>query len=156
MLKREKEATEASLQPWNPFRDLMGGDLEHLWGRPWALAWPFRTEQAATWFPRMDVFRRNGEMVVKTDLPGMKKDEVEVVVEEGELVLKGERKHEVETKEEDYYRSERAYGSFYRRLPLPEGVDPSKVTAKFSEGVLEVDIPLPAAKKPERRKIAIG
>jgi HSP20 family protein len=154
IIKREREAKGAVLKPWEPLREW--GDLARIWAWPWEFAWPSRTEPSETWFPRMDVFRRNGDLVVKTDLPGLKKEEVKVSVEEGELVLEGERKHETEVEEENYYRSERAYGSFRRRLPLPEGADPAKVTAKFSDGVLEIHVPLPVASKPEPRKITIG
>ncbi len=110
----------------------------------------------AVWVPQMDVYEKDGKLVVKAELPGMKKEDVEVTVEEGDLVIKGERKTESEVKQEDYYRSERSYGSFYRRVPLPEGVDPEKATATYADGILEIDVPLPAKPKQTERKIPVA
>jgi HSP20 family protein len=137
-------------------------EFQSFWDRPlynWmSVTRPSRpfSRRLASWMPTMDVFEKNGEIVVKTDLPGMKKDEVQILLEDGDLVLKGERKTLTETKEENYYRSERVFGEFYRRLPLPEGVDAKLIAAKFTDGVLEVKIPLPTVKKPEPTKIHVG
>jgi len=103
----------------------------------------------------MDVYEQNGNVVIKTDLPGMKADDVEVTIEDGDLIIKGERKAEKEVKDADYYRMERSYGSFYRRQPLPEGITPDKIQATFADGVLEVTIPKPVEKKAEAQKIAV-
>jgi HSP20 family protein len=105
--------------------------------------------EAATWFPEIDVFERDNRLVTKVDLPGMKKEDVKVEVADGRLTISGERKTEAEEKRGDFYRSERQYGSFYRSVPLPEGAKLEDVKAAFSNGVLEVSIPLPA--KPEAK-----
>jgi HSP20 family protein len=110
----------------------------------------------ATFAPRVDVYEANGDLVVKAEIPGVKKDEVKITLDEGDLVLEGERKAETEVKEENYYRLERAYGSFYRRIPVPFEVKAEKVKTRFADGVLEVRIPMPAEAKPQSQSIPIG
>jgi HSP20 family protein len=100
-----------------------------------------RTEEE--WYPRIDVFEKDHRLITRIDLPGMKKEDVHVEVTDGQLVISGERKREVEEKGEHVYRSEREYGSFYRAVPLPEGAKVEEVKATFSDGVLEVSVPLP-------------
>lgn len=123
------------------------------------LRWPFlRTKPAfeeAMFTPAIDVFVKDNRLFTRVDLPGLKKEDVKVEVVEGRLAISGERKHEVEEKKDDFYRSEREYGSFYRAVPLPEGVKLEDVKATFADGVLEVSMPLPAQPKPEAKTIAI-
>ena len=111
----------------------------------------FRTKPAAetTWFPEIDVFEKDNRLVTKIDLPGLKKEDVKVEVTDGHLAISGERKSEGEEKKENFYRCEREYGSFYRVVPLPEGVKAEDVKATFADGVLEVSVPLPV--KPEAK-----
>jgi HSP20 family protein len=85
----------------------------------------------------------------------MKKDDVTVEVTDGYLAISGERKTEVKEKKEDFYRCERGYGNFYRAVPLPEGVTLEDVKATFTEGVLEVSVPLPAKPKADVRRVEI-
>jgi HSP20 family protein len=93
--------------------------------------------------------------VTKIDLPGMKKEDVKVEVTDGQLAISGERKHEAEEKREEFYRCEREYGSFYRSVPLPEGAKVDDVKATFTDGVLEVSVPLPARPETKPRKVEI-
>jgi HSP20 family protein len=113
----------------------------------WPLVRSRPAAEAANWFPEIDVFEKDNRLVTKIDLPGMKKEDVKVEVTDGHLAISGERKTEAQEKKENFYRCEREYGSFYRAVPLPEGVKPEDVKATFSDGVLEVSVPLPA--KPE-------
>lgn len=121
--------------------------------------WPsfgqFATSESAAWSPKIDVFERNNRLVTRVDLPGMKKEDVSVEVTDGHLALSGERKHEKEEKKDNFYRSEREYGSFYRAVPLPEGVKLEDVKATFADGVLEVSVPLPAKPEATVRKVQI-
>jgi HSP20 family protein len=103
----------------------------------------------ADWTPEIDVRHRDGNLVVRVDLPGLTKDEVKVEVTEQMLTIQGERKHEKKEEHEGYYYSERGYGSFYRAVPLPTGVDAAKATAEFKNGVLEVT--MPAAPEPAKK-----
>jgi HSP20 family protein len=101
--------------------------------------------------PQVDIFERDGKLVVRADLPGMNKEDVSVEVTEDAVIIEGERKYEHEENQEGVYRSERSYGRFYREIPLPEGVKPENATANFKNGVLEVTIDAPQAAKNRRR-----
>ncbi|MCZ2151173.1 MAG: Hsp20/alpha crystallin family protein [Bryobacterales bacterium] len=98
-------------------------------------------EKAEWWAPVVEAKRADGNFVVTAELPGLKKEEVKVQVLEDTLTVEGERKQEKEEKSEEYYRSERSYGRFYRSIPLPEGADVDKAKAEFSNGLLRVSIP---------------
>jgi HSP20 family protein len=125
--------------------------------------WPFRLPSfraaglsgAATWSPKIEVIEKNNRLVTRVDLPGMKKEDVSVEVADGYLALSGERKRETEEKKDDFYHSEREYGSFYRTVPLPEGVKIEDVEATFSDGVLEVSIPLTARPEAKVTKVQV-
>jgi len=125
--------------------------FEHGWPR-----WPtlFRREGAIT-VPELDVRENTNAIVVEAELPGVDEKDVSVTVANGVLTIKGEKKHEKEEKGENYYLTERSFGSFERSIRLPDTVDDAKVEAKFDKGVLKVT----AAKKPEavkaERKIEI-
>ena len=101
------------------------------------------------WSPQVEMFERGKNIVVRADLPGLTKDDVNVEVADNSITIEGERKHENDKKGEGYYRSERFYGKFYRRVPLPEGVKADDAEATFSNGVLEITMP---AAKPEQKK----
>ena len=105
-----------------------------------------RASQAA-FTPKTDVYEQDGTLVVKAELPGLKKNDVEITVDQGDLVISGERKPESPIKDEDYYQDEQTYGKFYRRVPLPEGVKPDQIKASHKDGVLEIDIPMPPQPK---------
>lgn len=106
--------------------------------------------------PSVDVYDKDGAIVVKAELPGVKKEDISATVEDGDLVIKGSRAEEKEVKETDYYRMERSSGSFYRRIPLPEGVKTDDVSAKYEDGVLEVRVPRPAATTPASVPISVS
>ena len=118
-------------------------------------AFPRYVTGIADWSPCVDVFDRGDRLVVKIDLPAMKRDEIDLRLDDGDLVLCGERRENQEVKEEDYHRMERATGEFCRRIRLPFDVEAKDVQAKFDEGVLEIEIPKPAETKPAGEKIKI-
>jgi HSP20 family protein len=95
------------------------------------------------WSPQVEMFEREGQLVVRADLPGMTKDDVNVEIAENAINISGERTSEHEDQGEGYYRSERSYGSFYRSIPLPEGASADEANATFRNGVLEITIPAP-------------
>lgn len=123
--------------------------------RDWPLRFWRRPLTEAAWMPDVDVFEKDGKIVVRTDLPGMRAEDIEVSVEAGMLTIKGRREEEKEVKEEDYYCSERATGEFQRTVRLPEGVTGDGVEAHYENGVLEVNVPMPAAARTEAVKIPI-
>jgi HSP20 family protein len=96
------------------------------------------------WLPLIDVLEKDGQIVVRADLPGLSKEDVKVDVTDDMLTIQGERKHEANVEREGHRYCERSYGSFYRCIPLPEGAVASKSAATFQNGVLEVTVPAPA------------
>jgi len=116
---------------------------------------PARAADLMSWSPRIDVIERNNRMVTRVDLPGLTKKDVSVEVKDGYLILSGERKRESNETKENWYRSEREYGRFYRAVPLPDGVKLTDVKAVFAEGVLEVSFPLPLRLEAKPTKIEI-
>jgi HSP20 family protein len=108
--------------------------------------------------PVTDVFVRDEDLVIRVELPGINPTtDVTVSVEDGHLVIRGERKQEGEPKEEVYYRLETAYGTFERFIPLPEGLEDAKIGAAYEDGVLEVVVPAAAKalEPPKPRSIPI-
>ena len=101
----------------------------------------------AEWRPAIEVEEKEGKLLVTAELPGVKKEDVKVNVTDNTLTLEGERKHEKEEKREGYYHSERSYGKFLRSIPLPEGAKIDQTAAQFKDGVLEITVPVPAAKE---------
>jgi HSP20 family protein len=108
------------------------------------------------WMPAMDLVETDDHFVLRADLPGLAEEDVKIEFEDGTLTVSGERKAEHESKNEGYYRVERAFGTFSRSLTLPQGIDPEAVAAHFDRGVLEVRIPKPEEKKPRRIEIGTG
>lgn len=113
----------------------------------WNLTSPSQQDQ---WLPQVEVFERGDKLVVRADLPGLNKDDVDVEIDDGVLTISGERKDEHEESREGFYRSERSYGRFYRTISLPDGVDPDRTDASFKNGVLEISFDAP--KQEETRK----
>jgi HSP20 family protein len=107
------------------------------------------------WAPKVDVFEKDGRLITRVDLPGVKKDDVTVEVTDGHIALSGERKQEKEEKKDNVYRTEREYGSFYRAVALPKGVKLEDVKAEFADGVLEVSVPLPVKAESTARRVEI-
>src|SRR5262245_32789853 len=109
----------------------------------------------ADWSPRVDVSERDGQFLIRADLPGLSKDDLKVDLTDEMVTIRGERKQEKKEQREGYSYSECNYGNFYRAIPLPEGADTSKATAEFRNGVLEVAMPAPKRAEPQARRIEI-
>ena len=107
------------------------------------------------WAPQVEVFERGQNIVVRAELPGLNKDDVDVEVDDDALIIRGERHNDVEDEHEGYYRSERSYGSFYRAIPLPDGIDPNTCDANFKDGVLEVTLRKPTQPQSKAKKINV-
>ncbi|HET8563528.1 MAG TPA: Hsp20/alpha crystallin family protein [Candidatus Binatia bacterium] len=91
--------------------------------------------------PAVDLYEDKGEIVAKVELPGMDKEDIQVNIRDHLLTIRGEKKHEEEIKEDNYYRAERSHGSFSRSVDLPDDVDAEKVRASFKNGLLEIRMP---------------
>ena len=103
------------------------------------------------WSPQIETFEREGQLVIRADLPGLKKDDVNVEITDDAITISGERRDEDEERREGYYRSERSYGSFFRSIPLPEGVNAEDANATFNNGVLEITMQAPQLQSRGRR-----
>jgi len=109
----------------------------------------------AGWMPPIETFRRGDRLVVRADLPGLRKEDVSVEIDDGVLTISGERSEEDVDDREGYYHSERSYGQFQRSLALPEGITGESCDATFKDGVLEVTIPVPKVAERAARKVTI-
>ena len=107
------------------------------------------------WVPAVDIHQEADKVVVDADLPGLKKDEIDIGVEDGVLTIKGEKKRENEVKDEDYHRVERLHGTFERSFRLPTTVDTAKITAKYKDGVLHVEVPKKEEAKPKQITVEV-
>jgi HSP20 family protein len=139
---------------WDPSREL--DSLQSEFNRLFDTFLGNSDVRARRWVPAMDLVETDDHLVLKADLPGMSKDDVDIEVKDNVLTVSGERKAEHEDKTDGYYRIERAFGSFSRSLTLPQGVDSSAISADFTDGVLEVRIPKPEERKPQRVSIGAG
>jgi HSP20 family protein len=142
-IKRRKimQLTTRKTNIWDPVLELneLQNRLNNLLGR--TSLRPNNGEEAlalADWAPLVDITEDDKEFLIKAELPGLKRDEVKVTVEDGVLSISGERKTEKEEKNKKFHRVERSYGSFLRSFTLPDGADATKVNAEFSDGVLNV------------------
>jgi HSP20 family protein len=141
----------------DPFRELneMAARMNRLFGNAYV-----RDEDTGfrgTWAPAVDIFEtEHHDLVLKAELPGMSREDIEVVVENSTLVLKGEKKFDSEVKEENYRRIERTYGAFHRSFTLPNTVDASKVSAEFKNGVLTVKLPFREEAKPRTINVDVA
>jgi len=117
----------------------------------------FREEldrKEATWSPAIEVTAEEGNLHVRAELPGLKPEDVKIEMTDEALMIEGERKYEHEEKGEGVFRSERRYGKFYREIPLPEGATVDKAKAHFTNGVLEITLPVPE-RMSKRKEIPI-
>jgi HSP20 family protein len=115
------------------------------------------TSFRGSWVPAVDIFETaNHDLVVRAELPGMTREDIEVVVENSTLVLKGEKKFDAEVKDEQYRRIERAYGTFHRSFTLPNTVDANRIGAEFKNGVLTVTLPFREEAKPRTINVDVA
>ncbi len=104
----------------------------------------------SAWKPLVDIYETDEAIILKVELPGIKKDDVSVEVKDNVLTLKGVRTEEKEIKEKNYYRKERAFGAFSRSFNLQHRIQPDKIKARFKDGVLKIEIPKPEEEKPKQ------
>src|SRR5688572_17057742 len=141
---------------WDPFRDLslLQDRMNRLFdetGRGYRGDEPAAT---TTWSPSVDIFETEGEIIVKAELPGVDRKDISLNLEKNVLTLKGERKFEKETKEENYHRIERAYGGFSRSFSIPAIVDEDKIRADYKDGILKISLPKKEQVKPKQIQIS--
>lgn len=117
-----------------------------------SLRWMREFEEVS---PAVDMYDKKDEIVVKAEVPGVEKENIKISISDNMLTIKGEMKKEEEIKEEDYYYSERSYGSFSRSLTLPAKVVENKVKAEFKDGILEIHLPKAAESKAKEIKVDV-
>jgi HSP20 family protein len=154
--------SDGALRRLDPFEVLntLRDEMDRFWRDPLrigSLVFPFGsvTTSAADFMPRVDVYEKDNTIVVTAELPGLTKDDVQVELDDDALVIRGKSQAKREVKEEAYYRAERSFGAFYRRLPLSFEVQPEQIRASMTDGVLEVRIPRPVETATEPTKIPV-
>jgi HSP20 family protein len=163
-VKTEERAPAPASAEWRPF-DTLRREVDRLFDRFDGDFWraPFRRSvfdiepfmrRELSWgaVPAVDITEKDKAFEITAELPGMDEKNIEVKAVNGNLVIKGEKREEKEEKKKDFYLSERRYGSFERRFPVPEGIDTDKIEANFKKGVLTITLPKkPEAQKPEKK-----
>ncbi len=138
---------------WNPMREMFNfrHQMNHLLDDAFS---PMVRDDAKLsvwdWNPVVDVYDNDENIVIKAELPGIDKKDINIDVKDGVLTLKGERTYDNEVKKDKYYRRERSFGRFERAFQLPADVDPEKISADYKDGILKIDIPKPEGKKPKQ------
>jgi HSP20 family protein len=138
------------LVSWNPFRDVdnIGRDVSNFFDFPSKLF-------AGMSSPRVDVYQTENDIIVKAEIPGVSKEDLNVYIDENSLRLLGQTKKENELKDENAYRTERYYGSFSRTIPLPVEVKSDQAKAEYRDGILSITVPKVEPSKAKGRKIDI-
>jgi len=136
------------LATWGPFEQL--SNLREEINRLFDVPDGGRESEFFGWAPALDLYENKDSLVVKAELPGMKKEDIEISLHDGSLIISGERKGESEGEEGETSRSERFFGRFQRALELPKPVDPNQVKACYKDGVLTVTLPKTEESKPKQ------
>ncbi len=142
-----------NLVKWNPWRDMetFSDQFNRLLnGAQFTPALPSEDSSISSWKPNADIFDQDDKIIIRADLPGVDKKDIHIDLKDNVLTLEGERSHEEEVNEDNYYRKERVHGKFLRSFMLHEGMDPDKIKAEYNDGVLNIEIPKPEEKKPKK------
>ena len=144
-----------SMVRFDPFRDLavLQDRMNRLFNDAYSPRQSDDLMSRGTWTPAVDIYETDGALVLKAELPDMRREDIDVSVENNTLTIRGERKLDNEIKQENFHRIERAYGGFVRSFSLPHTVDATKIGAEYKNGVLSVKLPTREEAKP--RQIAI-
>jgi len=145
------------IMKWDPFREVgtIRDDIDRIFD---SFLGRFRTGRVALdsfWTPLVDLEETKDSLLVRTELPGMKKEEIKISLEGDSLHISGERKQEREEKNKTYHRIERSYGKFERVIPLPTEIEKEKVKANYQDGVLEITLPKSERVKPKEITIEV-
>jgi len=148
-----------TLTRWDPFRDLV--TLQDRMNRLFdESVRNVRTGDealsSATWSPAVDIYETDSEVVLKAELPEVNQKDIDIQVENNTLTLRGERKLDKETKQENFHRIERAYGIFSRSFTLPSTVDQERIKADYRDGILRISLPKREESKPKQIKVAVS
>ena len=171
-----QDRERGSVQRWSPsarlsaspfeLMDRMTEEMDRMFERVFGgSSWPGqrlfsrgsfgRTAQQGFWAPRVEAFQKGDRLIIRAELPGLRKDDVQVELSEDAVTIHGERREEREEEREGYFHSEREYGQFHRVVPLPEGVIAESAEASFRDGVLEVNMQAPPSEARRGRRLEI-
>lgn len=147
-----------NLVKWNPFRELedVSNRLNSIFGR-----FPAKAESdqemlvMSDWTPSVDISETDTAYLVKGEIPGVKKEDIKVTIEDGMITMRGERKQEKEEKNEKFHRIERSYGNFMRSFRIPDDADESAVKAEFKDGMISVTLPKSEKAKSKSKEIEV-
>lgn len=146
-----------TLVRWNPIRDLAGMEIEQLqrmFGNAFGDREGFAPGVAQSWMPAVDIYEdANGEVVVKAELPGVRRDDIKLSMEGQTLMLEAERHLDTEVQRDRFHRIERGYGQFRRTFTLPATVDASRIAAEYQDGLLTVRLPRREETKPRQIEV---
>lgn len=148
-----------NLVKWDPFRELedVSKRLNRIFGQP-----PARTDAGnemlalADWAPSVDISETEAAYLIKGEIPGVKKDDVKITIQDGMLTIQGERKQEKEEKGKKFHRVECSYGSFMRSFRVPDDAEEDKVKAEFKDGMLNITLPKSAKAKPKAINVSVS
>ena len=149
-----------SMVRFDPFREM--AQMQDRINRIFGDAYTRRFEnddltQRGEWLPAVDIYENaNQEIVLKAELPGIAREDIDLRVENNTLTLRGERKRDAAVKQDQYHRVERSYGAFSRSFSLPNRIDTEKVRAEFKDGVLAIVLPVKAEAKPRQIEVAVS
>lgn len=155
--KNREDQSKRSMMTRRPMsRDLWMDPIQHFFNNFGLGAAGSRIGDWNVFNPQIETFQRGDQLVIRADLPGLSKNDVNVEVTDDAIIISGERRHEFEDEHDGVYRSERSYGSFHRAVPLPEGAIADNAKANFKDGVLEITMPAPPRDATRGRRIEIG
>lgn len=144
---------------WDPFRDLaeVQERVNRVLGEFYGGRGQDDVMRRGTWIPPVDIYEGpNHEMVIKAELPDIRREDIDIRVEDNTLTISGEKKLDEDVKQEQFHRVERAYGTFTRSFSLPATIDTEKVAAEFKNGVLTVKLPMREEAKPKQIQVKVG
>lgn len=147
-----------NLVKWDPFRELedVSNRLNRIFGRTASRAESSREMLGmADWTPSVDISETDTAYLIKGEIPGVKKEDVKVTIQDGMLTIQGERKMEKEEKGKKFHRVECSYGSFVRSFPVPEDADENQVKADFKDGMINVTLTKSAKAKTKAVNVAV-
>jgi HSP20 family protein len=147
-----------SITRYDPFRDLRGlqEEVNRLFSTNLSRSFVDEGIARGAWTPNVDIYENKDQIVIEAELPGMRREEFEITVENNVLTLRGERRFEKKEETDNYHRVERAYGTFARSFTLPQTVSTEGASAEYKNGVLRVVLAKREEVKPRRIEIGVG
>ena len=144
-----------AVRRWDPFRDLLTiqNEMNRLFGRTYGPGESAEAETQGTWVPPLDIYETQDRYIITAELAGMTTSDIDIVVEDNVLTLRGDRKFYAQIPEESFHRIERRFGPFQRRIALPQGSDTQTIQASMADGLLTIEVAKVAQSQPKRVEV---